>query len=287
MTSTVDTLVEDIYNVISKGIEPSEENLKIFADNLVEVLKTRLAAPLEERKNYLRMSSIGRPDRQVYYDVNEPEGGEEIPPFTLIKFLYGDVIEELVLFLAREAGHKVTEQQKEVSLDGVKGHIDCYIDGVLIDVKSTSKYAFRKFEKNTLRHDDPFGYMGQISGYSQAEGGVDAGFLALNKEEGKLALLKFSGDELELEFPQRSVKKKREALAKDTPPERCYPAVPEGKSGNMKLDIGCDYCKHKFKCWADANDGEGIRVFQYSSKPLSLVKVVKEPKVPEITKKGK
>lgn len=284
MTSTIDTLVEDIYNVMRKGQEPSEENLKILADNIVEALRTSLTSPLKQRENYLRMSSIGRPDRQVYYDVKDPGEGEEIPPHTLIKFLYGDLIEELVLFLTREAGHKVTEEQKEVTLDGVKGHIDCYIDDVLIDVKSTSKYAFRKFENNTLQYDDPFGYMGQISGYSQAEGGVDAGFLALNKEEGKLALLKFSGDELELEFPQRSVKKKREALEKDTPPERCYPPVPEGKSGNMKLDIGCDYCKYKFKCWADANDGKGLRVFKYSNKPISLVKVVKEPKVPEITK---
>ena len=31
-------------------------------------------------------------------------------------------------------------------------------------------------------------------------------------------------------------------MSLDTPPEKCYPNVPEGKAGNMKLNKGCFYC---------------------------------------------
>ena len=65
-------------------------------------------------------------------------------------------------------------------------------------------------------------------------------------------------------------------------PERCYPGVPDGKSGNLKLSVGCIYCGHKKECWADANQGQGIRVFQYANGKRFMVQVGKEPDVPEI-----
>ena len=40
--------------------------------------------------------------------------------------------------LASISGHKVTQQQKQVEVEGVKGHQDCFIDGVLVDCKSAS-----------------------------------------------------------------------------------------------------------------------------------------------------
>ena len=48
-------------------------------------------------------------------------------------------------------------------------------------------------------------------------------------------------------------------------PSRCYAAVPDGKSGNLKLAVGCVYCRHKGVCWSDANQGKGIRTFKYSN----------------------
>ena len=280
MTKDLSDLPEEVYSILEKGQEPSEENLDILSQNIREVLETRLKAPLTPRKPSLRMSSIGKPERQMYYEIHQAPA-EELDGKTLLKFLYGDVIEEMLLFLVREAGYEVTDQQKEVDLDGIKGHIDCKINGTLLDVKSASPYAFQKFKQGTLRENDAFGYYGQLSGYVEAEGGGEGGWLAMDKVSGELALLLESSDMLEFEQPRALIQNQREAVAKDSPPPRCYDAVPDGKSGNMALPVGCSYCKFKEHCWKDANGGKGLRTFFYSNKPKFLTKVVREPKVPE------
>ena len=51
-----------------------------------------------------------------------------------------------MLLFARMAGHDVTEEQKELELDGVKGHKDATIDGWVCDIKSASSFGFKKFK---------------------------------------------------------------------------------------------------------------------------------------------
>ena len=276
----IDNLIEDIYKRLETPQEVSEENIDIFCDNLKALLKDRLSEG--ERSPSLRMSSIGKCSRQVYYDLTEEEEGEQLLPHTRLKFLYGDLIEELVLFLAREAGHKVTDPQKTVELDGVVGHIDAIIDGHLVDVKSASKFAFKKFKEGTLAEDDPFGYDLQLSGYSAALGDIDGAFLAMNKESGELALLKRSSDYMKMNFPHKKIENHKQNLQSDSPPDRPYEPVPDGKSGNMKLGVNCSYCSRKQVCWSDSNDGNGLRKFVYSYGPVFLTDVVRTPKVPEV-----
>lgn len=280
------TLVPDIYKLLEEGKEPDEANLEVFARNLTNTLRRRLFK--QETDPTLRMSNIGKPDRQLWYELNYNRLGlprEKLEGHTLFKFLYGDIIEETLLLLAKEAGHTVEDEQREVVLEGIKGHIDAKIDGVVVDVKSTSKYAFKKFEDGTLAQDDPFGYIDQLSGYASTEEykGSDAAFLAANKELGTLALLTIPARDVE----QRAVAKRavyvKEMVKQKTPPKRCYDAVPEGKSGNMKLDTGCSYCAFKEECWKDANGGKGLRTFLYSTGPVYMTQVEKEPKVMEVT----
>lgn len=280
MDKPLSDLPEEVYSLLKEGHEPSEENLEILSNNIRELLVTRLKSPLTPREPSLRMSSIGKPARQMYYEIHQAPA-EELDGQTLLKFLYGDIIEEMLLFLVREAGYDVTDQQKEVDLDGVKGHMDCKINGQVFDVKSASPYAFQKFKQGTLRDNDAFGYYGQLAGYVEAEGGGDGGWLAMDKVSGELALLSISADEVEFEQPRALIQNQREAVQSKTPPPRCYDAVPDGKSGNMALPVGCSYCKFKEHCWSDANDGKGLRTFFYSNKPKFLTRVVREPKVPE------
>jgi hypothetical protein len=84
-----------------------------------------------------------------------------------------------------------------------------------------------------------------------------------------------------------NVKKRIEYLKgvmeKDTPPDRCYPDVPDGASGNRKLIFNCVYCQHKRTCWSDTNEGKGLRVFKYANYNRYLTKVSKEPNVEEVT----
>ena len=50
----------------------------------------------------------------------------------------------------------------------------------------------------------------------------------------------------------------------------------------MKLPRECFYCPHKVECYSDANDGEGLRAFEYAKGTSYFVTVVSEPKVNEI-----
>ena len=194
-------------------------------------------------------------------------------PHTLIKFLYGHLIEEMILALVKLSGHDVTDEQKRVELEGIKGSMDCKIDGLLCDVKSTSTYGFKKFKENSLQYDDPFGYIDQISGYGQAEGADEACFLAMDKSNGHLAVTKV--DLLDKDVVKR-IKHVKGMIESDTIPEPCYDLVADGKSGNMKLPIGCSYCEFKKHCYPD------MRVFAYSTGPRFLAVVNVEPKVMEI-----
>jgi hypothetical protein len=72
-------------------------------------------------------------------------------------------------------------------------------------------------------------------------------------------------------------------MDKNTPPAKCYSDVPDGISGNHKLAIGCLYCSHKRTCWSDANQGQGLRAFNYAKGLRFLTKVGKVPNVEEVT----
>ena len=51
----------------------------------------------------------------------------------------------------------------------------------------------------------------------------------------------------------------------------------------MKLPRECTYCRHKFECHKDANEGKGLRVFRYSDGLRYMVQTPNEPKVIEVT----
>lgn len=139
------------------------------------------------------MSNIGLPDLKLWYMMNSTETRDfQYKGSTLIKFLYGDMLEQLLLLLIREAGHKVSHEQEELELEGIKGHRDCKIDGVPVDIKTASQWGFKKFSEGSLFKDDPFGYIGQLSAYIQAGGDKEGAFLAINKESGEIASLKIT-----------------------------------------------------------------------------------------------
>lgn len=273
----ISTLIQDIYNVLDgdNDHECSEQFLEMAASQLKETLRSRLHK--QDRKGTIRFSSLGKPDCQVWYGINKPEVAEPITPETQMKFLYGDILEILLLFLAKEAGHDVSQEQAEVEEDGVLGHIDAVIDGHVVDVKSASSYAFRKFEGDWTGEDDPFGYTAQLGGYCNVLQKPGA-FLAINKESGGLALSRISRALVESAAPRENIARQREAVELDSVP-RCFTPVPDGKSGNEKLGLNCSDCSYKFDCHP------GLRVFNYSGKPRFLTKVVREPDVYEFPAK--
>ena len=272
----ISTLISDIYSRIESNKKVSKENLEAFLEGLSDVVVKQL----EEKRNTsheknIRMSSIGKPDRKIWMELNGPDVKRSYTGGTLIKFLYGSIIEELVIFLAKEAGHSVQELQKQCQLEGIKGHIDCKIDGEVVDIKSASDFAFRKFKTGTIESDDPFGYIGQISAYVEAEGQDTGYLLAMNKVTGELALLEL--DDFSLINATKRIQHVKKLAKSEEMPDLCYQPQPEGKSGNMKLARDCTYCPYKWTCFPD------MRVFRYGDGLRYLTTVEKEPTVQDVT----
>ena len=276
---TVHTLVQDIQDLILNGKEElDQDNLEDFLSIMREEME-RLLSPYEGERKKLRLSAIGRTDRKLWYEVNDPVPRKETASLRM-RFFYGHILEAILLYLCKEAGHKVEDRQLEVELEGVKGHIDAVIDGALVDVKSASDYSFKKFKSGSLENNDPFGYIAQISGYMEALDLEEGGFLTINKNSGEICFMEM--DELMRINASERVKHLKKVVNSKKIPERCFSPVPDGQSGNMILSKDCVFCDYKEKCWQDANEGVGLRIFRYSNGYRYFTHIVKEPNVEEV-----
>ena len=277
-------LISDIYT--GKPANMTEENLNVFLNNIKEAILAWNTSQVKAEKyeGKLRMSSIGKPARQLWYDKHSPKDRKDEDTGLNLKFLYGHIIEHLVLYLAELAGHKIKDQQRKVEVSGVSGHIDSIIDGEVCDVKSASPFSFKKFQSGEIVGDDPFGYHAQLAAYEEGCDTKAGGFLVVDKSSGDICFYK--PDDMAKPNVKSLIKNLRESLEKDTPPEKCYEFKTE-KNGNKTLATGCMFCPHKWECHSDANGGKGLRVFKYSNKNVMLAEVVKEPNVDEITNQYK
>ncbi len=279
----IDTIVEDIYDLVDKGLPPDfpAEKVEALGLSIARVIADRMKR--EERKGTLRMSNIGSPcDRKLYYSVNTPEKAEPLEPQVRIKFLFGDILEELLLFFADASGHDVRGRQDTLTIEGIEGHRDSVIDGTTVDVKSASSYSFDKFESHSLTKDDPFGYEDQLQSYIHA--GQDdplvtdkkrGAFLVIDKTLGKICLDVHERKEFPYEALYRS---KKRMVAGEELPDRGFQPELDGKSGNEKLGNFCSYCDFKNVCHPN------LRTFLYSGKPRFLTTVKREPDVPELAR---
>ncbi len=276
----IHTLVKDIYDVVgTKGwfdIERSGE------------FNTHVARSFnqEERIPGLRLSGLGEKcPKQLWHSIHTPELAEPYKPWTRVKFGYGHLVEAYVIQLAKAAGHEVTGEQDELSVDGVIGHRDCVIDGCVVDVKSANSRSFEKFKDGSIASDDKFGYLDQLDGYvvgSQDDPLVrdktHGYLLAVDQELGHLKLYEHTARE---ERIRGRIRHYREVVALDRPPACTCEQVPDGASGNYKLGITASYNPYKFQC------NPHLRTFLYSSGPRYLTKVVRKPDVMEVDKFGK
>lgn len=280
MVPKLEDVPKDVYSLFDPDIDHTinEDNLEEFANNLKDLLRARLQKQ-ERGDRPIRFSALGKKDRQVWMDAHpEPDREERLTPKTYLKFLYGDVIEQLLLLLVKEAGHSVEDTQKQVEVNGITGSIDALIDGVVVDVKSASSFGYKKFEERRVTEEDPFGYVDQLSGYSTVlTPGEDAAWLAMDKVHADICVSPLPYTVIKHHNPVDRIEHLKEVIESETPPELCYQPVPDGKSGNFKLDTGCGYCRHKYRCHPD------LRVFLYSTGPRFLTKVVREPDVKEVT----
>lgn len=279
---SINTLVSDIYDLMSKDAPLTEAQADALGNDLSVVLKRRLSESPEPRG--LSMSNFGsKCKRQLWYKVNKPELAEPLDPKAKLNFLAGDIWECILLALAKATGHKVEGEQDTMELYGLKGHRDAVIDGVTVDVKTANSRSMEKFKNHALEHDDPFGYLEQIKCYVSAANTSDdpavtvrgeGAFLVADKERGGLVLDKYRTAPVS----EEEVQAVKDMVNSDRPPARGYAPVSDGKSGNQVIDMPCRYCAFKEECWSDTNGGRGLIKYIFSTGPKWYTRIVRDPK---------
>jgi hypothetical protein len=281
-----DTLVKDILSVLDSktSFTAEPEDIAKLVDNLgFQVIKAQQEHTKVRDEKVIYASEVGEPcPRKLWYKIHYPEKGEYITETTRLKFLYGDVLEEVLLYLAKVSGHTVSHQQAslvETFEDGwqIRGRIDAVIDGEIVDVKTASPYGYTKMvEEGLTRENDSFGYSGQLGFYQRNKDqldipiGEDPKFLVMDKQNGKVGLARPVPGLRDLESIKDEVKD-------DTIiPDRGFEAA-SWTNGNEKLCVNCSYCPFKKDCWP------GLRVFDYSRGPIFATSVKRVPKNAEIT----
>jgi len=233
----------------------------------------------------LRMSNVGRPTCQLWFEKNEPEKALPLPTTFVMNMMLGDIVEAVFKGLLKEAGVEYEDDKKvTLKLDddtSVSGTYDIVIDGAVDDVKSASNWSYtNKFESfDTLNASDGFGYVAQLAGYAKASGKKAGGWWVVNKANGQFKYVPATGLDVEKEVAK--IKKTAETVDNNEF-KRCFDAVPEkfrGKeTGNMVLDHNCGFCRYRFACWPGLEERPSVASQAKQPKTVAYVSLAEEYK---------
>ena len=244
--------------------EMSEEVIEQVSNDIADALHRQFGSGKKRGDFRLRMSNVGRPTCQLWYEKNKPEVALPFPTTFIMNMMLGDIVEAVFKGLLKSAGVRYEEPENvTLDLDGtsINGTYDIVINGAVDDVKSASNWSYNnKFESyDTLAAGDSFGYIGQLAGYAKASGKDVGGWWVVNKANGQFKYVPASGLDLDTEVA------KLQATAdtvEDNKFERCFEPVPEtfrGKeTGNKILNNGCRFCSFRMDCWDNLTERPAV-----------------------------
>ena len=210
----------------------------------------------KKREFRVRMSNIGRPYCQLWYEKNKPELAEAPDYNFVLNMMMGDIVEAVFKGLLTEA--KVDyEDGEHVTLElasgtRVNGTPDISINGAIDDIKSASPWSYtNKFVSfDTLHSSDPFGYVAQLAGYAKASNKKAGGWWVVNKANGQFKYVEAEGldvDQTLLEVDEKLKRLNQNEFARDFEPvEETFRSKP---TGNKVLSVSCKFCNFKADCW--------------------------------------
>ena len=240
----------------------SEETAKRIGAEVADAVIRQFGSGKSRGDFRLRMSNIGRPTCQLWFEKNKPETALPKPTTFVMNMMLGDIVEAVFKGVLTESGVDYEDTDKVSLTVGdsndttVSGSYDLIVDGAVDDIKSASDWSYRnKFDSyDTLKKSDPFGYVGQLAGYAKASDKRAGGWWVVNKANGSFKYVPAAIDmKEELTKLKETVEKVNENKF-----ERCFKAVPEtyrGKpSGNMVLNDNCKFCDYRFECWPNMQE---------------------------------
>jgi hypothetical protein len=240
----------------SKGLTSmSDETINRVGEEIKESLKRQFAGGNKRDGFRLRMSNIGRPSCQLWFEKNRPETALPKPTTFVMMMMIGDIVESVFKGLLTEANIEYKDSDtvalKIDDKNTISGSYDLVVDGAVDDIKSASDWSYKhKFDSyESLASGDSFGYVGQLAGYAKASGYRAGGWWVVNKANGQFKYVPANIDmDKELDKVKQSIKA---VEAKDL--VRCFEPEPEtfrGKeTGNMVLNKNCNFCSYRQSCW--------------------------------------
>ena len=260
----------------------SDDTIKQISSDIADAVKRQFGGDNKRSEFSLRMSNVGRPTCQLWYDRNKPEVAVPLPTTFVMNMMIGDIVEAVFKGLLTEAGVKYEDTNK-VTLDcgdtNVSGSYDLILDGAVDDIKSASDWSYRnKFESyDSLASGDGFGYVAQLAGYAKASGKKAGGWWVVNKANGQFKYVPATGLDIDKEVSQI---KDTVQTVKENKFERCFEPVPEtfrGKpTGNKVLNDGCKFCSYRFDCWDSLTELPAVKSQAKNPPTVAYVELAKE-----------
>ena len=260
----------------------SAKTIAVIKKDIGEALNRQFGKKTKRREFQLRMSNVGRPSCQLWFEKNMPDYADPLPTTFVMNMMLGDIVEAVFKGLMKEAKVKFKDSDK-VSLDlgetKVSGTYDLILDDAVDDIKSASDWSYRnKFESyDTLAEEDPFGYVGQLAGYAKASGKKAGGWWVVNKANGQFKYVPASNIDVDEEVKKL---KTNVNVVKSNVFKRCFESVEEtfrGKAtGNRVLGTTCSFCRYKNSCWENLQELPSLLSKAKEPKIVSYVSIGKE-----------
>ena len=248
-----------LENATSGKSAMSQENIEQVATDIKDALNRQFNTKRDEEFR-LRMSNIGRPSCQLWFEKNKPETALPKPTTFVMNMMIGDIVEAVFKAVLREANVKF-ENSDTVSLEidektTISGSYDLVMNDAVDDIKSASDWSYKyKFDSyESLHSGDSFGYVGQLAGYAKASNKKAGGWWVVNKANGQF---KYVPAHIDMDIELDKIKKNIKATESDKL-VRCFEPEPEtfrGKpTGNMVLNKNCTFCSYRQSCWEDLKE---------------------------------
>jgi len=251
-------------NAVKGDSTMSDETIEQVATDVAEALKKQFGSGKSRGDFTLRMSNVGRPSCQLWYDKNKPEVAVPLPTTFIMNMMIGDIVEAVFKGILKEAGVKYEDSDSvklELDNTSINGTYDIVIDGAVDDIKSASDWSYKyKFESfDTLKNGDSFGYVAQLAGYAKAAGKRAGGWWVVNKATGAFKYVRAKWLNVDEEI--QKIQDKHDKL-KENKFDRCFEPVEETfykkKTGNKILNNGCKFCSYRFDCWPSLQERPSV-----------------------------
>lgn len=237
----------------------------------------------KEKLNFkVRMSNVGRPSCQLWFEKNTPQKALPKPTTFIMNMMIGDIVEAVFKGLLTDAGVKFKDTEKvhlKLKDTTVSGSYDLIIDNSVDDIKSASDWSYKhKFESyDSLKEKDAFGYIAQLAGYAKASNCNVGGWWVINKATGEFKYVSASDMDVDTEI------KKIESTTKKVTEnrfERCFEAQDETfynkPTGNKILGTTCSFCAYRFECWDNLKEIPSLVSQAKSPRIVPYVSIGKE-----------